>query len=100
MEEAWEIYYEELLRGAGEIHDQLWNREDDVREAAHDAYQSTVDRLIELEAYTDEQAVELGKAFGRVVKEWIDEGSFDVDELAEMLEERQAQWEEKQVGSF
>jgi hypothetical protein len=99
MDEAWEIYYEELLRRAGDIQKQLWNREEDVREAAHGAYQSTVNRLVDHQGYENEQAVELGKAFGRAVKEWIEEGSFDVDELAEMLEERQANWDE-QPSSF
>ena len=98
MDEAWEIYYEELLRRAGHIEDQLWNREEDVRLAAHEAYQSTVDRLAEME-YEDEEAVELGKAFGRAVKEWIEEGSFDIDELAERLENTQASWEERQLSS-
>ena len=98
MDEAWEIYYEELLRHAGNVEDQLWNREEDVRLAAHEAYQTTVDRLVEME-YEDEEAVELGKAFGRAVKEWIEQGSFDTDELAETLESTQASWEEKQVGS-
>jgi hypothetical protein len=100
MDEPWEIYYEELLQRAGEVEDRIWNREDDVREAAHDAYENTVDRLVEQLAYEDEEAVDLGKAFGRVVKEWIEEGSFDVDDLAERLEARQAAWEEKQAGSF
>lgn len=95
MDEAWEIYYEEMLRHAGNIEEQLWNREQDVREAAHEAYESTVNRLVEQHGYDDEEAVELGKAFGRAVKEWIEEGSFDIDELAEKLEERQAKWEEQ-----
>ena len=99
MEEPWEIYYEELLRRAGNVEEQLWNREEDVREAGHGAYEATVNRLAEQHEYSDEQAVELGKAFGRTVKEWIEEGSFDIDELAEMLEERQAKWEEH-LSSF
>ena len=98
MDEAWEMYYEELLRRAGNIEDQLWNREEDVRLAAHEAYQSTVDRLADME-YEDEEAVDLGKAFGRAVKEWIEEGSFDIDELAERLENTQASWEERQLSS-
>jgi hypothetical protein len=100
MDEPWEIYYEELLQRSGEIEDQIWNREDDVREAAHDAYESTVERLVDQLGYEDAHAVDLGKAFGRAVKEWIEEGAFDVDDLAERLEARQADWEEKRVSSF
>lgn len=100
MDEPWEVYYEELLQRAETVQDQLWNREEDVREAAHEAYESTVERLVEQFAYDDEQAVELGKSFGRAVKAWIEEGSFDVDDLAEKLEARQVAWEEKQFSSF
>lgn len=100
MDEPWQVYYEELLERAEAIGDQLWNREDEVREAAHEAYQSTVDRLVEELDFDDERALELGKSFGRAVKAWIQEGSFDLDELAEKLEERQAAWEEKEFSSF
>lgn len=100
MDEPWQIYYEELLERAESVQDQLWNRDQDLREAAHEAYEDTVNRLVEELDYDDEQAVELGKSFGRAVKTWMEEGSFDLDDLAEKLEARQAAWEEKQFSSF
>ncbi|HEX9710202.1 MAG TPA: hypothetical protein VGB42_09590 [Candidatus Thermoplasmatota archaeon] len=100
MDEPWQIYYEELLERAEDVPDQRWNREEDVEEAAHEAYQSTVDRLVNQLDYDDGEAVGLGKEFGRAVKEWLREGSFDFDDLADKLEARQAAWEEKELTSF
>jgi hypothetical protein len=99
MDEPWQVYYEELVARAGNVRDQIWDRESDVREAAHDAFQVTVDRLTTEYDFDDEEAVELGRSFGRAVNEWLEEGSFDVDELADALEAEQAQWEE-QFSSF
>jgi len=100
MDEPWQIYYEELLLRAEDVLDRLWNHETELRQAAQEAYRSTVDRLVEHLDYEDELAVELSKSFNRAVKQWIHEGSFDIDELAEKLEARQAAWEEKQFSSF
>lgn len=99
MDEPWQVYYEELVGRARNVTAQIWDRENDVREAAHDAYQTTVDRLTTEYDYDDAQAVALGKAFGRAVSAWIEEGSFDLDELADELESEQANWEEA-VSAF
>src|SRR5690606_7357581 len=56
MDEPWQIYYEELVLRTEGIEDQQWNREGDVREAAHEAYRATVDRLVEHLDYEDEDA--------------------------------------------
>lgn len=100
MKEPWQVYFEELLERAEHVREQRWNQVDDLQEAAHEAYESTVDRLVNELDFGDEEAVELGKSFGRAVKTWTQGGSFDFDELAEKLEERQAAWEEKHFTSF
>jgi cupin superfamily acireductone dioxygenase involved in methionine salvage len=99
MDEPWQVYYEELVARAGNVRDQIWDRESDVRESAHDAYQVTVDRLATEYDYDDEDAIELAKSFGRAVNEWLEEGSFDLDELSDALEAEQEEWEE-QFSSF
>jgi hypothetical protein len=102
MDEPWQFYFEQLLQhGQGALGPgQLWNRDADVREAAHEAYRATVDLLVEQLEYDEEEAIELAKSFGGAVKSWLREGLFDLDELEEKLEERQALWEEKQLSSF
>lgn len=95
MDEPWQVYYEELLERIEDIEEQRFNRAEDVSEAAHEAYQATSDRLMNLLDYAEADALGLTKSFGRAVKAWIGDGSFDVDELAEMLEEKQMVWEQK-----
>ena len=100
MDEPWRIYHEEVLRRTGRSAHLLWNRDEDFREAAHRAYEVTVDRLVGHHEFVEEQAVELGKAFGRAVKVWLEQGSFDLDDLARKLEARQAAWEKREFSSF
>lgn len=95
MNEPWQVYYEELLERIEGIEEQRFNRAEDTAEAAHEAYQATTDRLTNQLDYAEGDALGLGKAFGRAVDAWIEDGSFDVDELAEMLETQQAEWEQE-----
>lgn len=94
MDEPWQIYREELLERAEDIPEQRFNVEADMAEAAHEAYESTVDRLVNQFDYEEAEALALAKAFGRAVKEWIGEGHFDWDELTEKLETEQLDWEQ------
>lgn len=93
MDEAWHIYHEELMSRAGHVPGQFFDQEDELAEAAHDAYESTVDRLVEQQDFSEGDALTLAKGFNRTVKAWIEEGQFDFDELRERLQQRQEEWE-------
>jgi hypothetical protein len=95
MDEPWQIYYEELLERIDGIEEQRFNRAEDVAEGAHETYQATADRLTNQLDYAEGDALDLTRSFGRAVEAWIEDGSFDVDQLAEMLEERQIEWDEE-----
>lgn len=86
MDEPWIIYLEELRERAEDIPYQQFNREEDMEEAAHDAYEATADRLHDEFDLDEGEALRITKGFGRVVKEWIGDGSMEWDELEERLE--------------
>lgn len=86
MDEPWNIYYDELLDRAEEIPSQRFNRAEDMSEAAHEAYEATVDRLVNQLDVGDAEALALTKDFGRVLKAWVEEDRYDWDELRERLE--------------
>lgn len=86
MDEPWIIFLEELRDRAEEVPHQEFNREDDMSEAAHEAYEATVDRLHNQLDLDEAEALHLTKGFLRVVKKWIGEGHMDWDELEEKLE--------------
>ena len=96
MDEAWLIYYEELHDRAADVPEQEWEREQDMAEAVHDAYEATVARLTTQHEWPEEDALTLTRGFGQVVKEWMEEGEMDWDELRERLEATQIQWDDKQ----
>lgn len=86
MDEPWIIYLEELRERAEDIPYQQFNREEDMEEAAHDAYEATADRLHDQLDLDEDEALRITKGFGRVVKEWIGDESMEWDELEERLE--------------
>lgn len=94
MDEPWQIYRDELFDRARDIPDQQFNIEADLAEAAHETYESTVDRLVNQLDYRETDALTLTKAFGRAVKDWMSEGHFDWDDLIEKLEAKQMDWEQ------
>jgi hypothetical protein len=71
-----------------------------MREAAHEAYQAVTDRLHNQLDLSEADALALTKGFGRVVKEWIDEGPMDWDELEERLELFQEEWDSEMGTSL
>jgi hypothetical protein len=93
MEDPWIIYLEELRDRGEEIPEQEFNRDADMKEAAHETYEATADRLHNQLNLPEPEALKLTKGFGRVVKEWIEEGVMDWDELAERLELFQQEWD-------
>ncbi len=89
MDDAWTIYFDELFPRAQDIPDQQFNRAEDMSEAAHEAYEATVDRLVNQLDMGEVEALALTKAFGREVKAWVDEEVYDWDDLQARLEEVQ-----------
>lgn len=93
MNEPWQVYREELLDRAEDVPEQVFDQEADMREAAHEAYEATVDRLVNQLDYPETDALALARSFGEAVRGWTEEGRFDWDDLTEELMARQATWE-------
>lgn len=100
MDEPWIIYLEELRERAEEVPYQQFNREEDMTEAAHETYQATADRLHNQLDFDEEEALRVTKGFGRVVKEWVEDGAMDWEELEERLELFQQEWESEMGSSL
>lgn len=95
MDEPWLIYFEELHDRAADVPDREWDRERDMAEAAHEAYEAAVARLTTQHDWMDEDALALTRGFGQAVKEWMEEGEMDWDDLRERLEAIQIQWDDR-----
>ena len=93
MDEPWMIYLEELQERGEDIPLQEFNRETDMREAARETRQAVTDRFHNQLDMDEETAVDLTKGFGRVVREWVEEGAMDWDDLADRLEVFQHEWD-------
>lgn len=99
MDEPWMIFLDELKDRAEDIPDQELNREDDMAEAAHEAYEATADRLHRQLDWDEGEAIGLARSFMHVVKTWIDEGDMDWDVLEERLEILQEEWDPEMGAS-
>lgn len=99
MDEPWIIYLEELRERAEDVPYQQFNRKEDMSEAAHEAYEATVDRLHNQLDLSEGEALRITKGFVRVVKKWIDEGDMDWDVLEERLELFQHEWDSEMDSS-
>ena len=97
MDEPWHIYFEELQARAEGLTEQRFTRKEDAADAAHDAYRTTADRLVEEFGYAEAEALALTKAFGQTVSAWIDGEEWDWAALQEKLEERQMEWEHSSI---
>lgn len=89
MDQPSDIFHDELLDRAEDIPEQRFSRAEDMSEAAHEAYQATVDRLVRQLDLGEAEALALTKAFVSEVKSWIEEDTYDWDELRERLERAQ-----------
>jgi hypothetical protein len=87
-QEPWEIYYDAFERRAARIPAQLFERERDFAEAAHDAYRFTADRLSEHDHWDPDRTLLVTRAFGQTVKEWIAAGQHDLPALRDQLRAR------------
>lgn len=98
MTEPWKIYFDEFRHKAEAANRQLYDREDELAKAAHEAYRRTADRLSETERWTDDDALTLTRAFNQTVKEWIPSEEHDLDALRENLRDRWAAWRRAHDG--
>jgi hypothetical protein len=95
MDEPWIIFMEELRERGEEIPYQQFSREEDMAEAAHEAYEAAAERIHHQLDWDESHALRLSKGFIRVVKRWMQEGEMDWDELEERLERFQQGWNEE-----
>lgn len=100
MDEPWIIYLEELRDRGEEIPYQQFNREEDMREAAHEAYEAVTEHLHNQLDFSEKDALTLTRTFGRVVKEWIEEEDMIWEELEERLELCQQEWDSEMGSSL
>jgi hypothetical protein len=90
---AWQIYYDDFRRHAAGTDGQRFERETLLAEAAHEAYQHTVDALARDHGWDDERALVVTRGLNAVVKRWIEGGASDWDALKASLRDQAARWE-------
>lgn len=93
MDEPFRIFYEEFHERAADIVEQEVVVEDDLTEIAHETYETTANRLLNLLDMPEDEALTVTKSFGPAMKQWIAEGHSDWDRLLELLEAAQMEWE-------
>ena len=92
--EPWELYLDELQRRAVKVPDQAFGRAEMMAEIAHDAYQTTTNRLTQ-EGMDGEEALTVTRLFGQAVKEWLARESGDWDALRSELDRRYHDWSDR-----
>src|SRR5687768_5896140 len=95
--EPWAQYFDELHQRSARIPDQAFGRGELLAEAAHDAYQTTTNRLTE-QGWNEEEALTVTRMFGQVVKEWIGRGAPDWEALRTELDRRYSAWTNGRVS--
>ena len=83
--EPWRPYFDEFRKVAVRVPADAFDRAGLLSEAAHDVYQATTDRLT-ASGVDEEHALVLGRMFGMVVKEWLNNGDADVERLEQDLQ--------------
>ena len=89
--QPWEIYLAELRQRAERVPDHAFGRAEILAEAAHDAYQTTANRLTN-EGMGEEEALIVTRMFGQAVKEWLSRNGSDWDSLGLELNRRYSDW--------
>ena len=89
--EPWQMYLDTLRQRATKVPDRAFGREELLAEAAHDAYQTTTNRLTQ-EGWNEEEALIVTRMFGQTVKEWLARDSSDWDRLRDELGKRYNDW--------
>lgn len=93
MDEPFRIFYEEFHERAADIVEKEVVVEEDLTEIAFETYETTANRLLHQLDMTEEEAREITRSFGRAMKKWIGRDHQDWDELLELLEAAQMEWE-------
>ena len=83
--EPWRPYFDEFRKVAGRVPPDAFDRAGLLYEAAHDVYQTTTDRLT-ASGVDAEHALVIGRMFGTVVKEWLDNGDAGLERLERDLQ--------------
>ena len=89
--EPWRHYFELFRARATRIPPDAFDRAALLYEAAHDAYETTTNRLTAA-GWDEERALVIGKMFGAVVKDWVHRGDGDVDRLQSELRSHYEEW--------
>jgi hypothetical protein len=89
--EPWKQYYEEFRTRSNRVPPDAFERRALLYEAAHDAYETTTNRLTEA-GWEQERALMIGRMFGAVVKEWVDRDGHEFERLESELEMQYQQW--------
>src|SRR5687767_678027 len=87
----WKQYFDDFRRRTDRIPADAFDRGSLLYEAAHDTYQATTDRLTTA-GLDGERALVLGRMFGAVVKDWVEQGGQDVGRLERDLQQHYEQW--------
>lgn len=90
--EPWKQYFDDFRGRTDRIPTDAFDRGRLLYEAAHDTYQTTTDRLTSA-GLDGERALVLGRMFGAVVKEWVEQGGQDVGRLERELQDHFEAWE-------
>ena len=89
--EPWKQYYHEFRTRSGRVPPDAFERKALLYEAAHDAYETTTNRLTAA-GWEQERALMIGRLFGTVVKEWVDRDGQEFERLETELQNQYAQW--------
>ena len=89
--QPWKQYYDEFRARSERIPPDAFERQALLYEAAHDAYQTTTDRLTSA-GWEQERALMIGRLFGTVVKEWVDRDGQRFERLESELQTHYEQW--------
>ena len=90
-QQPWEYYFDSFHGRAARMPAEAFGRNELLYEAAHDAYQTTADRLSN-EGWDAERVLTVTRMFGQVVKDWLARGETDLTALREDLRRHYDDW--------
>lgn len=90
--EPWRPYYDYFAERAARIPSDAFERETLLFEVAHDAYETSTNRLT-ASGWEQERALMIGRLFGTVVKEWVQRGDGVLTSLETSLRDHYLDWD-------
>jgi len=84
MQEPWRPFYREFAARADRVPADAFERSTLLYDAAHDAYERGTNELTAA-GVDGERALMVGRLFGSVVKDWVDNGGPDLGSLESQL---------------